>query len=151
MGWLLGWNSRSEVIKHLNEDVGTGCTLVKSCIKGSTQWQVIDTPKGRYIACNLIGGSKDGYGYKDMCEGMNPYQYSCPLSYLEITPVASEEWRVEVRKWNEAQKGKSKSWLLTVGDSSRQYNWAKKYSEDVVREHFKKHMGDTEFKLEAVK
>lgn len=151
MGWLIGERSKKDVIKHLNEDLGTNNKLVKSCVRGDTLWQVIETPETRFIACNLLGTIDGEWGYKDMCESMHPYRYHCPLSYLELAPVASEEWREGVRQYHAEQSGKSKKWRLTVGNSSRDYTWDKKYTYEVVRAYFEKCMGETEFKLEVVR
>jgi hypothetical protein len=55
----------------------------------------------RYICCDLLHFRKDdGWGYKDMSESMHPYYYSCPLKYLDMVPVANEEWRENVRKYH---------------------------------------------------
>lgn len=66
-------------------------------------------PTERWIGCDLLEYSKrdEGWGYKDMDESVGPFYYSCPLSYLEMVPVVSnEEWRQCVRDFHERQRAK---------------------------------------------
>jgi len=68
-----------------------------------------ERPTERWIGCDLLDYSKadEGWGYKDMEEGMHPYFYSCPLKYLALVPaVASEEWREGVRQYHARQNEK---------------------------------------------
>lgn len=58
-------------------------------------------PADRWIGCDLLRFQNGyGWGYKDMAESMHPYFYSCPLGYLALVPVASEEWREGVRAYH---------------------------------------------------
>lgn len=51
----------------------------------------------RYIGCDLLGAEKGyGWGFKEMSESMGPCYYSCPLKFLEMVPVANQEWRDNV-------------------------------------------------------
>lgn len=93
-----------------------------SCIRGNVLWTVIEITllvdsenhkkghKHRYIGCFLLQGSGGEWGYKDMCESIHPYYYSCPLSYLKMVPVANAKWREQVikhhHKRQEARKGR---------------------------------------------
>jgi hypothetical protein len=58
-------------------------------------------PESRFITCYLFDSHN---GYKPMDEASGPYQYSCPLQFLDITPVPdspfADEWRKEVRNWH---------------------------------------------------
>jgi len=66
-------------------------------------------PTERWIGCDLLEYSKgvEGWGYKDLDESMHPYFYSCPLSYLKMVPVVTnEEWRQSVRGYHERQLAK---------------------------------------------
>ena len=66
-----------------------------------------DNRQERFIVCYLLRSSKDcGWGYKDVTEGMFPYQFSCPLKYLDMAPVANEKWRAEVRAYHERRNRK---------------------------------------------
>ena len=38
-----------------------------------------------------------GWGSKDMDEGMHPYHYSCPLSFLDPAPVQNKDRHEKVR------------------------------------------------------
>ena len=65
-----------------------------------------------FISCDLLRCSRgeDGreWGYKDMEESMGPCYYSCPLGYLEMAPVANENWREDVRKYHDIRRLKFK-------------------------------------------
>lgn len=64
----------------------------------------------RFILCHLIAYWKSkrngtGWAYKDMSASMHPYQYSCPLSWLEQAKEDEDTWKawaVGVRAWWEA-------------------------------------------------
>lgn len=113
MGWDFTYDaSRRDIIEYVTKgDEKTKC--LARAARGNVLWAVFEQesvePK-RFIVCFLLQRSKIGWGYKDMDESMHPYQYSCPESFLEMTPVACEPWRALVRQ--EAAKGRRK---LTVG------------------------------------
>jgi hypothetical protein len=46
--------------------------------------------------------------HKPMEESMGPYYYSCPLSYLDLAPVASWHWRDGVIQYH-ARRGSKKA------------------------------------------
>lgn len=55
----------------------------------------------KYIGCDLLQYYKGHrWGYKDLCESMGPCEVNCPLSYLDMVPVADAEWRERVRKFH---------------------------------------------------
>ena len=54
----------------------------------------------RYIRCDLLEGSGRQWGYKPMDESMHPFYYSCPLSYLDLAPEQSAQWRAGVRAYH---------------------------------------------------
>jgi hypothetical protein len=66
-----------------------------------------------YIGCDLLAPARkgEGWGYKDLCESMGPCYYTCPLSYLDMVPVANAAWRDQVRAWHAARKRK-----VDIGD-----------------------------------
>ena len=85
---------------------------------GNTLW-VLHLQKGNnvtidpWIGCYLLGSRREdgeiwGWGYKDMSEDMGPYQYSCPLSFLERTPETCAEWRDGVREYHRRRALKPK-------------------------------------------
>jgi hypothetical protein len=117
MGWTYstGWETRQTLVNHLTRtetnDTRTR-TCITSCVRGNVLWSVWeiiypDKPAKRYIGCDLLqnGGHNRGWGYKDMCESVHPYYYSCPLKYLELVPeVANQEWRDKVTKYHATRK-----------------------------------------------
>ena len=111
MGWLIGWNSKKELINKLTRNFeGENYTNVclNYCVRGICLWQVrkrvksdlegsvIETKK--YITLDLIKEFEGNeYGYKDMDESCDPFYYSCPLKYLKMAPeVVCQEWRDKV-------------------------------------------------------
>ena len=121
MGWLFTRDAtRADVIvsriRTWETDTHTGRTL-RYCLKGNVLWTVRETTDKatgimeRYIGCDLLQRERNyGWGYKDLCESMHPYYYSCPLAYLAIVPVACEPWRAAVREYHAKQAR-----TLTVG------------------------------------
>lgn len=118
MGWTIGYCDRASVIKDLTAPWVTpsgyrGCIL-KKCFRGNVLWKVVEIvppsdsegPPRRYIGCDLLRRFGPGdWGYTDMDEGMHPYYYTCPLSYLGLVTKANalansynEAWRVIVRE-----------------------------------------------------
>ena len=81
----------------------------------------------RFIEIDLLKYGKDNqcgstWGYKDMTEECGPYNYSCPLSYLDMVPEPDSEyarnWRKGVREYHDkrrAQRGLLKG--IGVGDT----------------------------------
>jgi hypothetical protein len=122
MGWSFtgGW-TKKDVIANLTkgwENENTKVSSVAHCTKGNILWAVMETltketgKVDRWILCSILGSDKGfGWGSKDMEEGMGPCYYTCPLSYLEMVPVASEGWRVKVRAYHAKMSVK-----LKVGD-----------------------------------
>jgi hypothetical protein len=109
MGWLFCEPTRKDLIRHLVE--GNGATVYAHCTVGNTLWTVEQGVKDRFIGCYLLSKASRHpehcrWGYKDMCESMHPYYYTCPLSYLDMVPVASEEWRERVRRYHAARNTK---------------------------------------------
>lgn len=122
MGWLFStaWPDKSTLIKHLCEENGVK-TLAK-CVRGNVLYTVHvkygkeDAPENRFIGVYLMESNNargEGWGYKDMCESMHPYNYGCPIAYLDMCPnVECQEWRDKVRA-----EHKRKSIKLRVGDT----------------------------------
>lgn len=118
MGWTVGYSTRAEMLAELRSPpsrYGDRNQLLKSCVRGNVLWSVVAVTRDgqpnpvHYIGLDLMQKYRnpDEWGYKDMSEGSHPYQWSCPLSYLELAPVIqSEEWRAEVRTWHAKQSRK---------------------------------------------
>ena len=108
MGWLFSgrWQDKASLVKHLTDENGLP-TLAKS-VRGNTLWAVHegtmkDGTKIRFIGCYLMASDRKncgGWGYKDMDESMGPYNYDCPLKFLDMAPVANEKWREGVRAFH---------------------------------------------------
>jgi hypothetical protein len=132
MGWyyLYDWKKRADAVADRTkgwEKDGATFACVKHCYRGCpwqgvlwTVWQrkvngvVVDS----WIGCDLLTYDKKDrcWGYKPMEEGMHPYYYNCPLSYLELVPVASEAWRIGVMAWH-ADRASRKAEKHAIQDS----------------------------------
>lgn len=114
MGWdFTAGASKKDIIAYLTKE-GESTKCLAHTVKGNVLWTVHETKASgaKWIGCFLLGSSRNfGWGYKDMCESMHPYQYNCPLSYLDMVPVACPEWREGVKAYHAKAKIK-----LKVGD-----------------------------------
>lgn len=107
MGWdFTDGYSKKDVIADIVKTAAIAHT-----VKGNVLWTVEEFKDTKFIGCYLLGSSKGNWGYKDMTESMHPYYYTCPLSYLEMVPVACPEWRDAVVAYHARMKVK-----LKVGD-----------------------------------
>ena len=110
MGWLFGWDSRSELKKHILDPNQTkSLTIIDhaSTKIGRNLWVVYEKneTKERFIALYLIQKSGGSYGYKGIDESMGPVEVDCPLKLLnkvESTPINeySDKWRERVRNFH---------------------------------------------------
>lgn len=117
MGWYFSPQSRSELIAELIAPQVTERASVKviaHALRGNVLWSVAevtaraegvhrDLAPGqslRYIRCDLLERSGNQWGYKPLDESMHPYYYSCPLSYLDLAPEQSADWRAGVRAYH---------------------------------------------------
>lgn len=122
MGWYFSRQSRSELIAELTapqETERASATVIAHALRGNVLWSVVevtaktegvhrDLAPGqslRYIRCDLLERSDGQWGYKPLDESMHPYYYSCPLSYLDMAPVQSPEWRERVRAHHALRRG----------------------------------------------
>lgn len=128
MGWTFRCDpqSKADLVKdrvrdQFNSDGSKRWQCLAHSLRGSvlwTVWEVADISgnRQRFIGCDLLGTHGGaGYGYKDMSESMHPYQYSCPLKFLDMVPVACEEWREGVRKFH-ARNAAKRARKFSVGD-----------------------------------
>ncbi|GAD24645.1 hypothetical protein [Acidovorax sp. MR-S7] len=117
MGWYFSSQPRSELIAELvapQETERVSATVIAHTLRGNVLWSVVemtakvegvhcDLSPGqslRYIRCDLLECSGGQWGYKPLDESMHPYYYSCPLSYLDLTPEQSAAWREGVRTYH---------------------------------------------------
>lgn len=116
MGWTssINWYNKSVLIKdRIKGETAFKC-IAHQC-KGNTLWAVWELQEDRggikkgkrFISCDLLRKFPrgEGWGYKDMDESMGPYQYSCPMKYLDMVPeVSNEKWRQGVKQYWEHRK-----------------------------------------------
>ncbi|MDD2126993.1 hypothetical protein NP544_25975 [Pseudomonas monteilii] len=117
MGWLYSSRSRSELIHHLiqpEDHPQASIRVIVHALRGNVLWSVVEVTakvegvhkdlvpgeSTRYIRCDLLQRSGGQWGYKGMDESVHPFYYTCPLSYLEMAPECSSEWRKEVRAYH---------------------------------------------------
>ena len=117
MGWFFSPQSRSELIAELVEPQETeraSAKVIAHTLRGNVLWSVVEVTAKvegvspnlapgqslRYIRCDLLQRSGGQWGYKGMDESVHPYYYTCPLSYLDMAPVQSSEWREGVRAYH---------------------------------------------------
>lgn len=114
MGWLFGHGqTRAQLIARLTRDEehdGVTRRCLRHCTSANVLWTVWEVERSddapmRYIGCDLLAWDKTcaGWGYKDMCEQMEPLYFSCPLAYLDMVPPAAPAWREQVRAWHAAR------------------------------------------------
>jgi hypothetical protein len=122
MGWSFGWDSKKSLIGYITESktsskTGAVWTCLAHCYRGGrfsgvlwSVWSVKrpDAAEDRFILCDLlraVSQKQDGgygrWGNKSMAESSHPYQYSCPISYLDMAPEECAEWREGVRAYHE--------------------------------------------------
>lgn len=118
MGWLFPYGAtRKSLIQQLTEDQfktkedGTKLEwlCLTHCLKGNILWsirKIIVRPPNQpatestFIGCDIMKPYKGEWGYKALCEEVHPFYYTCPLSYLDKTPIVNEEWREKVREFH---------------------------------------------------
>jgi hypothetical protein len=65
-----------------------------------------------WIGLDLLKGTPNGWGYKDLDETAGPNAVDCPLSYLDAPHVAPEgyapQWRERVREYHAKKKARPK-------------------------------------------
>jgi len=135
------WNCKDRRLEHNQKSLQEtsyityfNAECIKHCYRGNAysgvlwavwEWKMYDIHTDehlkteRWIGCYLLKYYKrdSGWGYKDMDESMNPYYYSCPLGYLELAPVANEEWRKGVRAYHEKRTMK-----FEIGDTVKLFS-----------------------------
>lgn len=136
MGWtttICDYRNRKELFDSLTRPF-TGPDGARTCLKklyrGApwkgvlyTLWECKGSEKSeRYIVVVLIKrwtGGKDGpsWGYKDMSHDMCPYNFSCPLSWLEgLSNEGSyaKKWIKCVKEYWAAKREKRPSKIMEI-------------------------------------
>lgn len=113
MGWTFQYGqSKADLVKERMEsfcsDKGARLTCIKHSLRGNHLWKVWERTHPtegvtRFIGLDLLQKNNGEWGYKDMSESCHPYYFDCPLSFLDMVPVACEAWRKGVREWHNRQ------------------------------------------------
>lgn len=61
-----------------------------------------------FITCDLLRKQDGVWAHKGMDEGVHPYCWSCPESFLARAPMVNAEWRAKVRQFHAAKKATPK-------------------------------------------
>jgi hypothetical protein len=101
MGWMFTLGaSRRDVINELTTETAE-CKTLRKCLKGNTMYALVESARlnKKFIMVYLLQRSADGWGYKDIDEGMGPVQNNCPVAYLD---AADEPMNEYAKKWRES-------------------------------------------------
>lgn len=104
-GYRIDPNKRGEIIdSHIHGNNLWKVVSIQTRLSETSSWCEVD----RYIALDLLGKDRMGnWGYKGMCESMGPYEFSCPVRFLDMVPVPKQvysdgerdnEWAVAWRE-----------------------------------------------------
>ena len=114
MGWLFPYDTprKSDIIDDICEDQsreGWVMKALKKSCRGNVLYVLHESGKPgeteRWIGVYLLAKDDGNWGYKDMDEGMGPYAYDCPISYLdEADPPRNET----AKRWREQCREKAK-------------------------------------------
>jgi hypothetical protein len=77
---------------------------LRHCSSGSVLWSLwerirCDGLAERFIACDLLVSSPNGWGYQALLESDGLQYLSCPLAYLRGSVPVSERWRARVEEY----------------------------------------------------
>ena len=115
------WRSSSK--KHFVSDINrdrtrAGMEIIACKNTKSGQWSVLKNTKGVvFIVLDLITKNDGVYYVKSIQECMQPFYYDCPIEFLDLAPVESQEWRDGVKEYS--ARGKVK---FSVGEMVKIYN-----------------------------
>lgn len=126
MGWLIGWRTKDELVKHLLEPSHTPRhVMLDHAVVGNHLWVLYEDKESgeRSINLNLLTGGPRGsgppgrdWGYKDICETSGPCQYDCPERLLKQSTCQDHyapAWREECRAWRKEQAARTR-WLKSL-------------------------------------
>ena len=111
MGWSYGWNSKKELLEHIEGDnfYTPGYKAIKHRTIGNNHWTLLETPEGeRTISLELLSSYQGEWGYKGLDESMGPVETNCPLSLLNQATPTTDKWALEWRE-NVRAEHKTKS------------------------------------------
>ncbi len=102
MGWDLTKDAtKADIVRELTKTRPGFHTLFHQVV-GNTLWAIVRTTDNAEIVCYLLTHQKGyGWGYKSgMPESVHPYQYDCPLEFLDLAGETCAKWREAVRKYH---------------------------------------------------
>jgi hypothetical protein len=117
---LAPWDvtTRAEDERWTGKAAGTrsqSVVLAFRCV-GNSLWTVrettVTTPEGKvttekWIGLNLLEADCNGWGWKSMDEAMGPYDWTCPVEFLDMAPQPEGEfcakWRSAIRERSNKQ------------------------------------------------
>ncbi|MFA0809313.1 hypothetical protein [Microbulbifer epialgicus] len=115
MGWLFGWDSKKDLIQHLetNGFYSPGYKLLRNSLVGNNHWSLLERPDGTVtISLELISVSEGKWGYKDLCEDMGPTHVNCPITFINLASPSqskyAKEWRERVHSYHEHKRNRPK-------------------------------------------
>ena len=116
MGWTFGWDTKDDLVRELLDDSQCAGKIEASHLAGNELWTVIRLKDQSKVIVLFLVEKSGQWGYKSMDECMGPYFYKCPLSFLELVPVASESC---VRVFASTTKKRTKSTMQRDGRSTK--------------------------------
>ncbi len=121
MGTFGGYSSLRELKAELTATQylgGQPAVCWRHCYRGNAYtgvvWSVWEQDPGslacrpRWIRCDVVRYTGEGWEYKPLREADGPCYYSCPLRYLRMVPDDQEgvnpEWRAKVQAYHEERR-----------------------------------------------
>lgn len=115
MGWIFTRCTRERLISDLVSTQMTDALIVEVIayeVQPNLLWKVVRRT-ARYdgvlglkagasqyhIVCNVLAREGDEWGHLELTEDLKPIYTTCPLHFLDMTPVVSAEWRAQVREY----------------------------------------------------
>ena len=142
MGWLFGysWHTKKELIDHLVNNFKFSDTAVRGnvlygvapTIRNVTDnfGDIIQNPDGGKViiicllSCDRSNRNYPMWGYKDMDEGMYPYQFNCPERILAQSTVPDVRgWRAACRASRVSSRFKEGQWYEFESPLNGETRW----------------------------
>lgn len=101
MGWLFGWKTKLDLIKHCEGSTfyTPGYKALKHRLLRNNHWTLLERPDGSItISLEMLSHDGGDWGYKGVSEDMGPYQLDCPISFLQQASDPQSEYAKEWRE-----------------------------------------------------
>ncbi len=95
--------SKHDIIAEQTKTTSYSKTLIFK-VKQNVLWAIKEYTSAsgesnKWIYCGVMKSYKGfGWGFHAMDESVGPFNYSCPLEFLDLAPETCPQWRAEVRK-----------------------------------------------------